>query len=180
MLLLAILPHLLVGVTQVSRRPINARHKPLRSGIPKLPNTSAPLTPTILLPLGKSMWPMTQGLLSINILSSNQGFFCLDCPKLFPRAPAQPSPSPSVRRRSPKPLTKARLLQERKAAWKRSRSSEKRSLSGPSIRGRWVAPGILSLLYGLTTYLPIFSYSNKTSIRSGCRTGLRWFFRRRL
>jgi len=74
------------------------------------------------------------------VTSGNQGFFCLDCPKLFPRTP-QPSASPSVRRRTPKPLTKARLLQERKAAWKRYMKAEKRSESGPtiSIRGKWRA-----------------------------------------
>jgi mannan endo-1,4-beta-mannosidase len=32
------------------------------------------------------------------------------------------------------------LLEERKAAWKKSAQSKKRSLTGPSIRGRWVAP----------------------------------------
>jgi len=32
------------------------------------------------------------------------------------------------------------LLEERKAAWKKSAKAKKRSLSGPSIRGRWVAP----------------------------------------
>jgi len=77
------------------------------------------------------------------VTSGNQGFFCLDCPKLFPRSTSpQPSASPAVRRRSPKRLTKARLLQERKAAWKKSRKAEKRSGSGPSIsiRGRWKAP----------------------------------------
>jgi len=74
------------------------------------------------------------------VTSGNQGFFCMDCPKLFPRAP-QPSASPSVRRRKAKPFTKKRLLEERRAAWKRSAAkAEKRSLTGPSIRGRWQAP----------------------------------------
>jgi len=76
------------------------------------------------------------------ITSGNQGFFCVDCPKLFPRTP-QPSAAPSLgRRRVAKPITRARLLQERKAAWKKSRKAAKRSESGSgrSIRGRWSAP----------------------------------------
>ena len=75
---------------------------------------------------------------------SNHGFFCVDCPKLFPRAPPpKTSPSPSRRRRAAKPLTKKRLLEERRAALKRTAKADKRSLSGPSIRGRWIAPRIL-------------------------------------
>ncbi|KAF8798017.1 glycoside hydrolase family 5 protein [Phlegmacium glaucopus] len=80
------------------------------------------------------------------VTSGNHGFFCVDCPKLFPRVTPQPSPSPSpapgVRRRSPKPkpLTKYRLLQERRAAWKRFRDAKKRSAPGQTIRGRWIAP----------------------------------------
>jgi len=75
------------------------------------------------------------------VTSGNQGFFCIDCPKLFPRSP-QPSASPPVgRRRAARPLTKKRLLQERKAAWKKSAMAAGRAmLSGPSIRGRWRAP----------------------------------------
>lgn len=98
-----------------------------------------------------------------NIFFSNQGFFCVDCPKLFPRAP-QPSASPSARRRRvAKPLTKKRLLQERKAAWKKSARAEKRLLSGKSIRGRWRVPGILSLLHGFNN-LFLISYRDQTSI----------------
>jgi mannan endo-1,4-beta-mannosidase len=74
------------------------------------------------------------------LTSGNQGFFCVDCPKLFPRTVAPPAPSAAVGRRSPKPLTKARLLQQRKAAWKKSMNAQKRSTTGTSIRGRWMAP----------------------------------------
>jgi len=73
------------------------------------------------------------------ITSGNNGDFCLDCPKLFPRVPA-PAVSPSVKRRSAKPMTKKRLLEERRAAWKRSTEAQKRSLKGPRIRGSWLAP----------------------------------------
>jgi len=74
------------------------------------------------------------------VTSGNHGFFCVDCPKLFPRAP-QTSASPSNGRRTvAKPLTKKRLLEERRAEWKRTAKAEKRSLSGRSIRGRWTAP----------------------------------------
>ena len=81
-----------------------------------------------------------------NIFFSNQGFFCVDCPKLFPRAPQASASASDRRRRVAKPITKKRLLEERRAAWKRTAKAEKRSLSGPSIRGRWKAPGIVSLL----------------------------------
>lgn len=80
----------------------------------------------------------------------------MDCPKLFPRVP-QPSSSPSVRRRrAAKPFTKKRLLQERKAAWKKSAMAGKRLLTGPSIRGRWRAPRILSLLHSFSSLCLIF------------------------
>jgi mannan endo-1,4-beta-mannosidase len=72
------------------------------------------------------------------ITSGNNGDFCVDCPKLFPRV-APPAVSPAVGRRS-KPMTKKRLLQERKAAWKRSLEAQERSSIGPRIRGRWHAP----------------------------------------
>ncbi|TFK42587.1 glycoside hydrolase family 5 protein [Crucibulum laeve] len=80
------------------------------------------------------------------VSSGNQGFFCMDCPKLFPTAvapPPRPSPAPDSKRRSlPKALTKSILLQERKEARKRTRKLQKRSnprASGIRIRGNWVA-----------------------------------------
>ncbi|KAF5380977.1 hypothetical protein D9615_003950 [Tricholomella constricta] len=81
------------------------------------------------------------------VSSGNQGYFCTDCPKLFPRQvappPPRPSPAPRVRRRrAPEPLSKAKLLKERKAAWKRERERQKRAgelLDGVKIRGRWTA-----------------------------------------
>jgi len=74
------------------------------------------------------------------VTSGNQGFFCVDCPKLFPRAPQTSASASDRRRRVAKPITKKRLLEERRAAWKRTAKAEKRSLLGPSIRGRWTAP----------------------------------------
>ncbi|KAF8163296.1 glycoside hydrolase family 5 protein [Crassisporium funariophilum] len=79
------------------------------------------------------------------VSSGNQGFICMDCPKLFPRIvppPPQTSPVPGRRRSVPKPLTKTTLLQKRKAAWKKTRSLLKRSdtnTEGVRVRGRWVA-----------------------------------------
>jgi len=64
----------------------------------------------------------------------------VDCPKLFPRAPQTSASASDRRRRIAKPITKKRLLEERRAALKRTAKAEKRSLSGPSIRGRWTAP----------------------------------------
>ncbi|RDB21378.1 Mannan endo-1,4-beta-mannosidase A [Hypsizygus marmoreus] len=81
------------------------------------------------------------------VSSGNQGYFCADCPKLFPRVvtpPPQPSPAPGSRRRRnlPEPLSKAKLLKERKAAWKQERERKKRSgehADGVKIRGRWMS-----------------------------------------
>ncbi|KAG6866910.1 hypothetical protein C0991_003825 [Blastosporella zonata] len=64
------------------------------------------------------------------VSSGNQGFFCTDCQKLFSRAatPApQASPAPGLHRRTPEPQTKAKLLKERKAAWKKERERQKRA-----------------------------------------------------
>ncbi|KAF9464694.1 glycoside hydrolase family 5 protein [Collybia nuda] len=86
------------------------------------------------------------------VASGNQGFVCPDCPKLFQRppppppvapAPPQPSPAPGTRRRrTPGPLTRAKLLRERKAMWRKARKVQKRSgkpSGGVRIRGRWMA-----------------------------------------
>ncbi|KAG6890700.1 hypothetical protein C0995_005073 [Termitomyces sp. Mi166 len=79
------------------------------------------------------------------VSSGNQGFFCVGCKKLFPRVvpPApQPSPAPGLRRSIPEPQSKAKLLKERKAAWKKQRERQKRAgaqLDGVKIRGRWTA-----------------------------------------
>jgi len=83
----------------------------------------------------------------------------VDCPKLFPLVtppPPQTSNTPSGRRRrgvSPKALTKRSLLEERKAALKRSRAdAKKRSIgttSGIRIRGRWVSTGMSCEILGL-------------------------------
>ena len=75
---------------------------------------------------------------------SNQGFFCANCTKLFMKLPPTPqaSPAPGFRRSVPEPQSKAKLLKERKAAWKKQR--ERRKLAGiqadgVTIRGRWTA-----------------------------------------
>ncbi|KAF8654137.1 hypothetical protein AX16_003668 [Volvariella volvacea WC 439] len=80
------------------------------------------------------------------VSSGNQGFFCADCPKLFPIVrppPPQTSPAPGQRRRSvPGPLTKTRLIQERKEFAKKAREFQKRSgqpADGIRVRGRWLA-----------------------------------------
>ncbi|KAG6909719.1 hypothetical protein DXG01_015921 [Tephrocybe rancida] len=80
------------------------------------------------------------------VSSGNQGYFCADCTKLFPRVvPPAPASSPkpgSPRRSLPEPQTKAKLLKERKAAWKKERERQKRAgvqPAGVKIRGRWTA-----------------------------------------
>lgn len=80
------------------------------------------------------------------VATGHQGFLCTGCPKLFPRVvPPRPRPSPAPgTRRSPKtlPLTKERILKDRKDAFKKSRALAVKSgkaESGVRIRGRWVA-----------------------------------------
>ncbi|KAF7352172.1 Glycoside hydrolase family 5 protein [Mycena venus] len=83
------------------------------------------------------------------VSSGSQGFFCADCPKLFPRttpSPSRPSPSPSPsissRQNKVEPLTKKRILQERKDARKKTRASKLQSdppSSGVRVRGKWIA-----------------------------------------
>jgi mannan endo-1,4-beta-mannosidase len=76
---------------------------------------------------------------------SHQGFFCADCPKLFPRVvppPPQTSPAAGARRRNAEPVTRASLLKERKAMWKKKRAEQKRTGQlgeGVRVRGRWIA-----------------------------------------
>jgi mannan endo-1,4-beta-mannosidase len=79
------------------------------------------------------------------VSSGHQGFFCADCPKLFPRVtapPPQTSSTPGRRRRSAEPMTRVRLLKERKALWKKKREEQKRAgqlEGGVRVRGRWTA-----------------------------------------
>ncbi|KAF9532976.1 glycoside hydrolase superfamily [Crepidotus variabilis] len=77
------------------------------------------------------------------VSSGNQGFLCVDCPKLFPPVtppPPQTSASPG-RRRAIKPLTKRGILEERRLSLKKSRELRKRDgvSGGISIRGRWTS-----------------------------------------
>jgi len=79
------------------------------------------------------------------VASGNQGFFCADCPKLFPLVvpPPQTSPAPNSRRAAaPKPLTRRSIIQERKEAFKKTRNLQKRTGSEAGairIRGRWIS-----------------------------------------
>ncbi|KAK7054909.1 hypothetical protein VNI00_003372 [Paramarasmius palmivorus] len=85
------------------------------------------------------------------ISSGDSGFFCLDCPKLFQRTtppPPETSPEPgALRKRLPPPLTKERLLRERREQWKKTRAalaarneqSGEAPKDGVRVRGRWVS-----------------------------------------
>ncbi|KAH0583879.1 Mannan endo-1,4-beta-mannosidase F [Termitomyces sp. J132] len=78
------------------------------------------------------------------VSTGNQGFFCHSCTKIFPRTIPTPqaSPAPGFRRSVPEPQSKAKLLKERKAAWKKQRERQKRAgvqPDGVKIRGRWTA-----------------------------------------
>jgi len=78
------------------------------------------------------------------VSSGAQGFLCTDCPKLFPlkpTAPAQPSARAAVDRRTvAKPITKARIIQERNEQWKKNRALlPKSEEAGVRVRGRWVS-----------------------------------------
>lgn len=78
------------------------------------------------------------------VSSGAHGFPCADCPKLFPLAPPPTvSATPQRRKRSIKPLTNERLLNEVKEKRKKTREAKKRALlksgDGIRIRGRWIA-----------------------------------------
>ncbi|TFK54791.1 glycoside hydrolase [Heliocybe sulcata] len=79
------------------------------------------------------------------VSSGSQGFFCVDCPKLFPlqAPPPQASPAPGSQRRSVKPLSKSRLFLERQEARKRAKEARSRAgiVEAPAlkIRGKWGA-----------------------------------------
>ncbi|KAK1232219.1 hypothetical protein PQX77_004593 [Marasmius sp. AFHP31] len=77
---------------------------------------------------------------------STQGFFCMDCPKLFlnQQAPPPPetSPAPNSRKRNV-PLTKEGLLAERREQWKKTRAAAIQSgrlqERGIRVRGQWAS-----------------------------------------
>lgn len=77
------------------------------------------------------------------VATGHQGFFCTGCPKLFPLNPPprpRPSPAPGSRRSIAVPLTRERLLLERKEAFKKTRAAAKRSTEGSvRVRGRWLS-----------------------------------------
>ncbi|KAF8499914.1 glycoside hydrolase superfamily [Gautieria morchelliformis] len=65
------------------------------------------------------------------ISSGSQGFFCVDCPKLFPLAPRpQPSPTPGAKRRSNGPLTAKAVLTQRRASMKRNAEAARQRREG--------------------------------------------------
>lgn len=81
-----------------------------------------------------------------NCRSSNQGFFCMGCPKLFPLPPPPPAPQVSAapglrRRRATKPqfLTKRKLMKLREERRRMNRALSGGDVSGVRVRGRWVA-----------------------------------------
>ncbi|KAJ3563399.1 hypothetical protein NP233_g8962 [Leucocoprinus birnbaumii] len=76
------------------------------------------------------------------VATGHQGFFCTGCPKLFPIQPQprpRPSPAPGARRTTAEPLTRKRLLLERKEAFKKTRAAAARTEGGIRIRGRWLS-----------------------------------------
>ncbi|KAJ7449803.1 glycoside hydrolase family 5 protein [Mycena latifolia] len=82
------------------------------------------------------------------VSSGTQGFFCADCPKLFPKTappPAGPSPAANSRRQNKGvPVTNKRILEERKEARKKTRALKIKSEppsdgTGVRVRGKWVA-----------------------------------------
>ncbi|KAJ6547556.1 glycoside hydrolase superfamily [Mycena capillaripes] len=79
------------------------------------------------------------------VSSGSQGFFCADCPKVFQKTtppPSRPSPAASRRQNKVEPLTKKRILQERKEARKKTRASKIQSdppSAGIRVRGKWIS-----------------------------------------
>ncbi|KAI0320106.1 glycoside hydrolase superfamily [Amylostereum chailletii] len=73
------------------------------------------------------------------VSTGDQGFTCVNCPKLFFKQPAPaPVPSGAARKRSPaRAMSKARLMQ--KVIEDRRRSSTSVPADGVKIRGRWSA-----------------------------------------
>lgn len=90
-------------------------------------------------------------LICANLLhSSSGGFYCVDCPKLFPLLPPAPPPmvspapgSSGSRRRSNRRqfLTRAKVLRDRLEARKKTRNSKRNVGGGGGIRGRWAPTG---------------------------------------
>ncbi|KAF9564649.1 glycoside hydrolase family 5 protein [Agrocybe pediades] len=79
------------------------------------------------------------------VASGNQGFFCTNCTKIFPRVvvpPPQTSPRPGRRSNMVKPLTTRKLFDDRKLAFKKSRALRQKTnppTGGIRIRGRWMS-----------------------------------------
>jgi mannan endo-1,4-beta-mannosidase len=78
------------------------------------------------------------------VSSGDSGFYCVDCPKLFPFVPPPPAASPAPgKRRASGPLTRGKLL-AKDSAWKKRNLpgfQKKSKAGGRSIRGgKWFAP----------------------------------------
>ncbi|KAG6335366.1 hypothetical protein ID866_3729 [Astraeus odoratus] len=110
-----------------------------------LPATSSCTTETV------TTWhaTMAQHIRSIDpnhlVSSGTQGYFCPDCPKLYPLNPTptpQPSPAVGVKKRS-SPLTSKQILRNRAESRRRNREAAKRAGTlkedGIRVRGRWAA-----------------------------------------
>lgn len=69
--------------------------------------------------------------IDVLVLPRTQGFFCVDCPKLFPLAPRpQPSPAPGTKKRAMGPLTAKAVLNQRRNKLKRSADIVKQRRDG--------------------------------------------------
>lgn len=112
-------------------------------GIPKLPSSFKPSTPTTSLLLGSSTFAAQPGFPSHFLcLRRNQGFQCPSCPKLFPLAPPPapaPSPAPGGRKRSIRRLMNPTTLFELITRERRSERRASTPRDGVKIRGRWSA-----------------------------------------
>jgi hypothetical protein len=75
-----------------------------------------------------------------NFILRTGGFFCPDCPKLFPRTPPPapaPSPAPGAKRAASRmSVSKLRRMVTDE---RRARSRTRRTSGGKKIRGRWTA-----------------------------------------
>lgn len=114
----------------------------------------------------------------------NQGFFCPECPKLFPVAPPpQTSPVPGTKRSLPKRVTKRSILQERKDKIKRGLANAVRSTAagGIRIRGKWISTREFECCKNAKIVADIFcSNTEARRQRSRHRASVRWVARNRL
>ncbi|KAF7976296.1 hypothetical protein HWV62_6989 [Athelia sp. TMB] len=116
------------------------------------PRCSSTLTALNCTPQTVTQWHSTvaQHIKSVDpnhvVSSGSGGFFCTDCPKLFPVPTTVAPPTTSKRageRRLPQAVTKRDLIRERSEKRKKARAVQKREgtleTTGLKIRGRWAA-----------------------------------------